>query len=61
MAENATLPELQYETVTKTRKKTVRAPLKVGGPGFAFTPLPPDLRKARLHVLFFIVVYHYIF
>ncbi len=57
--ENVTVPEPQFETVTKTRKKTVRAPLKVGGPGFASTPLPPDLRKARqsflwlLHILIF--------
>lgn len=37
--------KIEYETVTKTRKKTIRAPLKISGPGFTLPKLTPEQLK----------------
>ena len=37
-----------FKDVTKTRKKTIRTPLKIGGPGFVLPPLPADKVKVQL-------------
>lgn len=38
---------MEYEEVTKTRKKTLRLPLKLNGPGFAMPKMTADQLKVR--------------
>ena len=37
--------KVEYENVTKTRKKTIRVPLKISGPGFTLPKLTPEQLK----------------
>ena len=47
-AANETQPEkVEYEEVTKTRKKTLRLPLKLSGSGFAMPKMTPAQIKVR--------------
>lgn len=44
-AANETVPAEEYEEVTKTRKKTVRLPLSIGGPGLVMPGMGAEQLK----------------
>ena len=44
-AANETVPIEEYEEVTKTRKKTVRLPLTIGGPGLVMPGMGAEQLK----------------
>ncbi len=47
-AANETVAEkIEYEEVTKTRKKTLRLPLMLSGPGFSMPKMTPEQIKVR--------------
>ncbi len=40
--------KVEYEEVTKTRKKTLRLPLQLSGPGFTMPKMTPEQLKVRM-------------
>ena len=46
-AANDTVPAEEYEEVTRTRKKTVRLPLTIGGPGLVMPGMGAEQLKVR--------------
>ena len=43
--------KVEYEEVTKTRKKTLRLPLQLSGPGFAMPKMTPDQLKVCMFAI----------
>lgn len=52
--------KIEYETVTKTRKKTIRVPLKISGPGFTLPKLTPEQLKVMNRSIRVPVTLHFV-